>query len=183
MVVILILLCSVIAILLTGMIYYRGKYWNYKDISNASQKQLVEQKILSKTNAKKYKNKCKEEFEKKFRIFSTKKASELEQEYVEACEAVKNELFNELKKIDTILGEHALDLATKNILTFSCSCSKDLIPCPIDFSKENTFICPKCSSKYKVIISANPVLIGRSISDEDFADLVEARLNDSKTKN
>jgi hypothetical protein len=71
----------------------------------------------------------------------------------------------------------------KNILTFSCSCSKDLIPCPIDFTKENTFVCPRCDSKYKVAISANPILIGRSISEGEFAELVEKRLNENKKAN
>lgn len=205
MVVTLIILVSILCGLLTGLIYYKGKYWNYQEIAEAAQKSMdasIEESDRTIQNMqnrlakekKNFKNKCQKDFKKKLIKISEAKeseleekykvlAKELEQEYDEACEDIKNELFEQLKVVDDSLAEHAKNLAMKNILTFSCSCSKDLIPCPIDFSKENTFICPRCGSKYKIIINANPVLIGRSISDEEFAELVEERLNDSKRKN
>ena len=205
MVATLILFGAVIAALLTGLIYYKGKYWNYKDISDASFKELLNKEAEYKSsiqdlyseldkNKKNYKNKCNKEYKKKlqnviseknkeYNILINQEKAKLEEEYNAACEEVKTELFAQLEEIDKALSEHAIDLASKNILTFSCSCSRDLIPCPIDFSKENTFICPKCGSKYKVAISANPILIGRSISEEDFAELVEERLNDNRAKN
>jgi hypothetical protein len=34
-----------------------------------------------------------------------------------------------------------------------------------------------------VAINANPVLIGKNISDEEFAELVEKRLNENKKTN
>lgn len=193
------------ATLLTGLIYYKGKYWNYEEISNAAEKEL-ESRELEFDNLvkemqddlqrikKNYKNKCQKDLKKKIQKIAAEKEQEIEQryeklkndlelEYFNACEDVKKELFEQLETVDNAIAEHAKELAMKNILTFSCSCSRDLIPCPIDFSKENTFICPKCGSKYRVSISANPILIGRSISDEEFAELVEERLNDNKTKN
>lgn len=193
------------ATLLTGLIYYKGKYWNYEEISNAAEKEL-ESRELEFDNLvkemqddlqrikKNYKNKCQKDLKKKLQKIAAEKEQEIEQryeklkndlelEYSNACEDVKKELFEQLETVDNAIAEHAKELAMKNILTFSCSCSRDLIPCPIDFSKENTFICPKCGSKYRVSISANPILIGRSISDEEFAELVEERLNDNKTKN
>ena len=110
-------------------------------------------------------------------------AEQLELDYTNACEEVKNELFQQLSDVDIALEEHAKKMAAKNILTFSCVCSRDLIPCAIDFTKENIFVCPRCQSKYKVAINANPVLIGKNISDEEFAELVEKRLNENKKTN
>lgn len=205
MVITLTLFSVLTATLLTGLIYYKGKYWNYEEISNAAEKEL-ESRELEFDNLvkemqddlqrikKNYKNKCQKDLKKKIQKIAAEKEQEIEQryeklkndlelEYSNACEDVKKELFEQLETVDNAIAEHAKELAMKNILTFSCSCSRDLIPCPIDFSKENTFICPKCGSKYRVSISANPILIGRSISDEEFAELVEERLNDNKTKN
>lgn len=205
MVITLTLFGALAAALLTGLIYYKGKYWNYEEISNATEKEL-ESRELEFDNLvkemqddlqrikKNYKNKCQKDLKKKLQKIAAEKEREIEQryeklkndlelEYSNACEDVKKELFEQLEAVDNAIAEHAKELAMKNILTFSCSCSRDLIPCPIDFSKENTFICPKCGSKYRVSISANPILIGRSISDEEFAELVEERLNDNKTKN
>ena len=205
MVITLVLFGTLVAALLTGLIYYKGKYWNYEEISNMSAKELEAKELEFEGLVKEmqddlqrikknYKNKCQKELKKKLQKITAEKEQEfekryqalkndLELEYSNACEDVKKELFEQLETVDAALTEHARELAMKNILTFSCSCSRDLIPCPIDFSKENTFICPKCGSKYRISISANPILIGRSISDEDFAELVEERLNDNKTKN
>lgn len=202
---ILFLICCV-AGLLTGLVYYRAKYWNYLDISNKAEDELVafdkeitekieilvrklENKHFSEINSvkKKYQtkfnnslNKKTQELEEKYKEKYNLLAKELEQDYNNACEEVKTELFEQLEKVDNALAEHAENLAMKNILTFSCSCSKDLIPCPIDFTKENTFTCSKCGSKYRVAINANPILIGRAISDEQFSDLLEKRLNENK---
>ena len=202
---ILFLICCV-AGLLTGLVYYRGKYWNYLDISNKAEDELVafDKEITEKIETlvrklenkhsleinsvkKKYQikfnnslNKKTQELEEKYKEKYNLLAKELEQDYNNACEEVKTELFEQLEKVDNALAEHAENLAMKNILTFSCSCSKDLIPCPIDFTKENTFTCPKCGSKYRVAINANPILIGRAISDEQFSDLLEKRLNENK---
>lgn len=192
------LLTSFSAVLLTALVHYRSKYWNYHTISEKAEEEVIATKgkyarfkediqlkfLESKANLKKsYEAKLKEaidkkseEFEKKYELLS----KDLELEYNNACEEVKNELFEQLQKVDSAVQSHVESAAMKNILTFSCSCSKDLIPCAIDFTKENTFLCPKCGSKYKVAINANPILVGRAISDEQFADLLEKRLNEDK---
>ena len=206
MIITILLLTCCVAGLLTGLVYYRSKYWNYLDISNKAEADLVtfDKEITEKIQAlvEKLENKhsseikaIKKKYQSKFSNSLNKKTQELEEEYKEkynllakeleqdynnACEEVKTELFEQLEKVDKALQEHAENLAMKNILTFSCSCSKDLIPCAIDFTKENTFICPRCSSKYRVAINANPILIGRAISDEQFSDLLEKRLNENK---
>lgn len=199
-----ILTCLLIASA-TALVHYRTKYWNYFKFFNESEqdfvifkedeeRQLVElQNKLSK-NYIEDKNKLRKSFNKKLQ----RKVSELEakykekylslsnnleQEYNNACEEVKNELFEHLEKVDKVIQTHAEELAMKNILTFSCSCSRDLIPCAIDFTKENTFVCPKCGSKYKVAINANPILIGRAVSEEQFVSLLEERLNENKRRN
>lgn len=202
MVISLIILSCIVAGLLTSLVYYRSKYWNYLDISESANQELLdakkdmvdalkfeanrmlrEQKVFEEQTKKKFKkllNKKAGEIEKKSQEKYDLLAKNLEQDYNNACEEVKTELFEQLEKVDSALQEYAENLAMKNILTFSCSCSKDLIPCHIDFTKENTFTCPKCGSKYRVAINANPILIGRAISDEQFTDLLEKRLNENK---
>jgi hypothetical protein len=194
-----------IAALLTGLIYYKGKYWNYLEISEAAEREVdryfeeyaeKEAELYKKTENEiaSFRKKCARDFKKKLHKALSEKTAELEAnyktlaeqlelDYTNACEEIKDELFQQLSDVDSALEEHARNLAAKNILTFSCACSRDLIPCAIDFTKENTFICPKCQSKYKVAINANPVLIGRNVSDEEFAELVEKRLNENKETN
>lgn len=202
----LILLTSFSVVLLTALVHYRSKYWNYLDISNKAEADLVAfdkevqekveilvQKLEDKHSLeinsikKKYQtkfnnslNKKTQEIKEKYKEKYNSLVKDLELEYNNACEEVKNELFEQLQKVDSAVQSHVESAAMKNILTFSCSCSKDLIPCAIDFTKENTFLCPKCGSKYKVAINANPILVGRAISDEQFADLLEKRLNEDK---
>lgn len=180
MIITLTLLLACIAGLLTGLVYYRSKYWNYLEISKNAEKMVDEFELLFKNKAKKAIKKRTDEIEKSLKNKYNLLAKDLEQDYNNACEEVKNELFQEIEKLDKAVEEHSKNLAMKNILTFSCSCSKDLIPCSIDFSKENFFVCPKCGSKYKIAINANPILIGRSISEEQFANLLEKRLNEDK---
>lgn len=206
MIVTLTLLAAISAALLTTSVYYRSKYWNYLDISNKAEADLVafdeethelleilvrklEDKHASEINSikKKYQtklsntlNKKTEEIKEKYKEKYNSLAKDLELEYNNACEEVKNELFEQLQKVDLAVQTYIESATMKNILTFSCSCSKDLIPCVIDFTKENTFVCPKCGSKYKIAINANPILIGRTISDEQFADLLEKRLHEDK---
>lgn len=185
------LLLACVAGLLTGLVYYRSKYWNYYEISEMAT-ELSKMEAEASINRQ---NKFEASLKKKFKNLLAKKTREiekeaeekynllaknLEQDYNNACEEVKNELFAELEKVDVAMKNHAEELAMKNILTFSCSCSRDLIPVAIDFSKENTFICPKCGSKYRIAINANPILVGRAVSDEQFADLIEKRLNENK---
>lgn len=199
------ILSACVAGLLTALVHYRSKCWNYYDISESANKEVIEidakaaeliKLMTEKLDAEK--ETFKESLKKKFKNLLSKKTREiekeaeekynllaknLEQDYNNACEEVKNELFAELEKVDVAMKNHAEELAMKNILTFSCSCSRDLIPVAIDFSKENTFICPKCGSKYRIAINANPILVGRAVSDEQFADLIEKRLNENKEGN
>ena len=209
MIITLTLLAAISAVLLTTSVYYRSKYWNYFDISNKAEAELVafeeevEEKVQTLVNKIEDKhsleiNSIKKKYQSKFNNSLNKKTQEIKEKYKEkynslvkdleleynnACEEVKNELFQQLEVVDEAVKQHAENLALKNILTFSCSCSRDLIPVGIDFSKENTFTCPKCGSKYRIAISANPVLIGRAVSDEQFADLIEERLNENKREN
>lgn len=188
------IISALAAVFLTTSVYYRSKFWNYEELSERAtqekiemEEQLVEEKeTIKKKCLKKFKKllstktaEIEEKYLKKYDIL----AKDLELEYNNACEEVKNELFQQLEVVDKAVKQHAENLALKNILTFSCSCSRDLIPVGIDFSKENTFTCPKCGSKYRIAISANPVLIGRAVSDEQFADLIEERLNENKREN
>lgn len=208
-----ILTCIILIICLaafaTATVNYRSKFWNYFKFFNDLEKKFDEYKNELDENLIQAKKELEETLENQYskktefivsqRVkkikdrynLSSKKLKErynllvknLEQDYNNACEEVKDELFKQLEKVDISIQEHAQNLALKNILTFSCSCSKELIPCPIDFTKENTFVCPRCGSKYKVAINANPILIGRAVSEEQFATLLEKRLNENKRKN
>ena len=193
-----ILFCTLFVACLVGFatttINYRSKFWNYEELSERATQEKIEMEEQLVEEKETIKKKCLKKFKK---LLSTKTAEieekylkkydmlakDLELEYNNACEEVKNELFQQLEVVDEAVKQHAENLALKNILTFSCSCSRDLIPVGIDFSKENTFTCPKCGSKYRIAISANPVLIGRAVSDEQFADLIEERLNENKREN
>lgn len=173
-----ILIC-IVCTLLTMQLYYRSKYVNYFEIATAAEKHVDQLKSNTTNYIVKERKKIRKELNEKYAKAIDKFRTELEQEYNEACEEVKSELFSKLEEIDTAIGEHNKELSLRNILTFSCSCSRDLIPVAIDFSKENTFVCNKCGSKYKIAINANPVLIGRGVSDEEFANLLEKRLNEN----
>lgn len=197
----LILLTVFSAATLTALVHYRSKYWNYRAISQRAEEDVIAAKVKFETFKEdiqlkflESKAKLKDSYQSKFKEAVVKKEKEfeekyerltkdLEQEYNNACEEVKNELFEQLQKVDLAVQSHIEAATMKNILTFSCSCSKDLIPCAIDFTKENTFLCPKCGSKYKIAINANPILVGRAISDEQFADLLEKRLHEDKGSN
>lgn len=181
----------------TAMVNYRSKFWNYYDYFKNLEKKFDEykeelnadfinsKKELSEILEKEYKEKAESFISKKAKKLKERYnilTKKLEVDYNNACEEVKNELFEHLEKVDKSIEEHAQNLALKNILTFSCSCSNDLIPCPIDFTKENTFVCPRCGSKYRVAINANPILVGRAVSEEQFASLLEKRLNENKKR-
>lgn len=178
MIFLIITLICIVAILLTMQIYYRSKYINYSEIAKAATDDYESFKAKSLEKIVKERKKIRKELNEKFSNEVEKLRKDMENEYNEACEEVKNELFAKLEEIDNAVGQQAERNALKNILTFSCSCSRDLIPVPIDFSKENTFVCKKCNSKYKIMINANPVLIGKGVSDEEFANLIENRLNE-----
>ena len=178
MTILIITLFCIVAILLTMQFYYKSKYITYTGLLNMANTEYESLKSKSVNKIVKERKKIRKELNDKFNNEIEKIRKEIENDYNEACEEVKSELFEKLQEIDGVIGQHAEKDALRNILTFSCSCSRDLIPVAIDFSKENTFVCKKCNSKYKIAINANPILIGRGVSDEEFANLVESRLNE-----
>lgn len=178
MTILIITLFCIVAILLTMQFYYRTKYITYSELVNVANNEYEVLKSKSINKIVNERKKIRKELNTKFNNELEKVRKEMEADYNEACESVKNELFEKLQEVDNIIGQHAQQDALKNILTFSCSCSRDLIPVAIDFSKENTFVCKKCNSKYKIAINANPILVGRGVSEEEFANLIESRLNE-----
>lgn len=187
---VLVILLSII-ILVGNYIYYKNKRKkellsleeikekNKEEIEKLlieQQKQLEKSKIsLLESNRKNLKN-HKSLLNKKYNVLK----NNLELEYNKACETAQNEIIEKLKNVDGAIAEFKRKTLLKNTLMFSCVCSKDLIPCPIDFTKENTFVCPKCGSKYKVALSAEPILIDRAVNEKQLADLIEERLNENK---
>lgn len=157
-----------------SLIFYNLKRNKISDLKKYIEKSEVDNK-LSINN---YKKKLKKEFDKKTKAFYKNTLKRLELEYNKACEEVEKELKTTVNELDILVGQQLEEAALKNILTFSCSCSKDLIACPIDFTKENSFVCDKCGSKYKVSITAEPILVGRTITDSEFANLLEKRINE-----
>ena len=96
---ILFLICCVAA-LLTGLVYYRGKYWNYLDISNKAEADLVtfDKEITEKieTLVRKLENKhsleinsVKKKYQTKFNNSLNKKTQELEEKYKEKYSNIK----------------------------------------------------------------------------------------------
>lgn len=83
--------------------------------------------------------------------------------------------------LDTKVGEQMRAMITAHTLNFQCACSKnpaDMIPCYIDFTKENEFQCKKCGAKYRVEFSAYPVLLTKTIDESILADEIQKQLDE-----
>lgn len=117
-----------------------------------------------------------DEKSKKLEQSYNERKEELEKNIAQQEKEIKEQLEETVKGIDDALGKKIEEIALTNTLAFTCSCSPDLIPCSIDFTKENTFRCKKCGSVYRVDMRAEPVFIERTASDADYAELVKRRL-------
>lgn len=119
-----------------------------------------------------------EEDSKRLEQEYNKKKQELEDETAKTRKEVTEALEKTVEAIDKELGNKIADIALMNTLAFTCSCSEDLIPCSIDFTKENTFRCSHCGSVYRVALRAEPVYLEKAISDADYEALIQRRLQE-----
>lgn len=110
----------------------------------------------------------------------TEKIKHERQEFEEEKKQVEEDIKRLVADIDKKTGDKIKEIAMSNTLEFKCACSDDLIPCSIDFTKDNTYRCSKCGTVYRVDFRAEPVAIGRSASEEDYLELVQRRLDDAK---
>lgn len=107
---------------------------------------------------------------KQFQDFKDKTIAEANDEIAKAEENLQKVIDETDKKV----GEIIKDLYEKSALPFYCACSPtDPILVPIDFSKENSFKCPKCDSIYKININAYPVLVSHAITNHKLTEAVE----------
>lgn len=119
-----------------------------------------------------------EEDSKRLEQEYNKKKQELEEDTAKTRQEVTEALEKTVEAIDKELGNRIADIALMNTLAFTCSCSEDLIPCSIDFTKENTFRCNHCGSVYRVALRAEPVYLEKAISDADYEALIARRLKE-----
>ena len=120
-----------------------------------------------------------EEFENNHALL-TEKIKHERQDFEEEKKQVEEDIKKLVEDIDKKTGDKIKEIAMSNTLEFKCACSDDLIPCSIDFTKDNTYRCSKCGTVYRVDFRAEPVAIGRSASEEDYLELVQRRLDDAK---
>lgn len=169
-------------------------YANHKSIKEELEKRRVNLNYRERTANIEY-DKLKAEFEKRqadLKDAFDKKAEKLkteceqerlenEQEVEEALKGAEEELKNYVDTVDNLIGDKIADLTLKNTLTFDCVCGKKNIPCFIDLTKENTFRCDKCNSVYAIHAKFSPVIIGRASSEEEFAKIVEERMQEEQS--
>lgn len=130
-------------------------------------------------------DKIKDTFDKKYNALVKDykiKEKEKDKELDEAVKESEEELKKSVEKIDQLIGEKIADLTLKNTLTFDCVCGKKDIPCFIDLTKENTFRCDSCNSVYAIQAKFSPVIVGRASSEEEFARIVEERMQEESNE-
>lgn len=129
-----------------------------------------------------------EELNDKIKSFEEERASLIERfeqekkDFENEKKQVEEDIKNLVADIDKKTGEKIKEIAMSNTLEFKCACSDTLIPCSIDFTKDNTYRCSKCGTVYRVDFRAEPVSIGRSASEEEYLKLVERRLDEAKVR-
>lgn len=136
-----------------------------------------------KADFEKRQNELKDSFEKKtekLRQDCEREKAENEQELEEAIKEAEGELKTYIDTVDNLIEDKITDLTLKNTLTFDCVCGKKNIPCFIDLTKENTFRCDKCNSVYAIHAKFSPVIVGRASSEEEFARIVEERMQEEQ---
>lgn len=104
--------------------------------------------------------------------------ADLQRQTEEERKTALDELQKVVQDIDNGLGEKIAEITMMNTLAFNCTCSSDLIPCSIDFTKENFFRCPKCGNTYRVGLRAEPILIDRTASEAEFQSLINKKLEE-----
>ena len=161
------------------------KYVNKLYNDHAKVKKELEEKRVNLEYREKKANieydKLKESFNKKHNELKAsyeKEKEANEQELEEAIKETEKELKGWVDKVDEMIEDKIADLTLKNTLTFDCVCGKKDIPCFIDLTKENAFRCDQCNSVYSINAKFSPVIIGRASSEEEFAKIVENRMQE-----
>lgn len=131
--------------------------------------------IIKKREAelKDFKEKSENDFNEAVEKAVEERTKDLETETTESMGEI-------IKNLDTQVGNQLKELISNHTLYFQCACSKnpaDRIPCYIDFTKENKFQCKKCGAKYRVEISARPVLLTRTINESVLAEEIQKQIN------
>lgn len=160
----------------------KQKEINYKTSCQQREKeynQFREKKEAEIKEAEESLKKKIEEFENNYALL-TEKIKHERQDFEEEKKQVEEDIKSLVADIDKKTGDKIKEIAMSNTLEFKCACSDDLIPCSIDFTKDNTYRCSKCGTVYRVDFRAEPVSIGRSASEEEYLALVERRLDDAK---
>ena len=82
------------------------------------------------------------------------------------------------KQQEPDIVEEIINLQTVPI---SCPCGKHTFTAPVFYSADNSFLCEKCGSKFKVELSYETVLLTEPLNIENiFNQLKERELSDNK---
>lgn len=76
------------------------------------------------------------------------------------------------------LSEELINLQT---IPISCPCGKHTFTAPVFYNTENTFLCEKCGSRFKVELNYDTVLLTEPLNIANvFTQLKEKELSDNK---
>jgi Zn finger protein HypA/HybF involved in hydrogenase expression len=85
---------------------------------------------------------------------------------------------NESKEQETNLSEEIINLQT---IPISCPCGKNTFTGPVFYNTENSFLCEKCGSQFKVELNYETVLLTEPLNIANvFNQLKEKELSDNK---
>ena len=76
------------------------------------------------------------------------------------------------------VSEEIINLQT---IPISCPCGKNVFSAPVFYNTENSFLCEKCGSRFKVELNYDTVLLTEPVNIENvFNQLKERELSDNK---
>ena len=76
------------------------------------------------------------------------------------------------------LNEEIINLQT---IPISCPCGKNVFSAPVFYNTENSFLCEKCGSRFKVELNYDTVLLTEPVNIENiFNQLKQRELSDNK---
>lgn len=157
----------------------KKEFEEYKTETNSQTIKIYDQLAANEVRLVEKEKQLEADYKKRNKEFE-KRNKEFEKEREQAISEAEEEIKNYIEKIDNMLEDKLIAIAAQNTMQFTCACNDKPIPCSIDLSQENTYRCSECGSVYRVDIRMNPVLIGKAISDEEYIQKIQERLDNEE---